>query len=115
MSNPEIQSWISTSEGPGGEEEHSNAFRWDSLNEDSKWPSFLDYAKGQLLTSSTKTRVACLTKRLLPLAARGGTQHVESHQQAVILFSINRAPRTANPGNFPTFDIDLSSLYRFCF
>ena len=83
MSKAEIQSWITASEGLDGEEELTTAFRWDSLNERSNWPSFLDYAKGRLLTSSTKTRIEFLTNRLSPLAARGGTQRVELHRQCV--------------------------------
>jgi hypothetical protein len=83
MSKTEIQSWAAASEGLDGDDELTTSFRWDSLNEDSNWPSFLDHAKGQLLTSSTKARIEFLTNRLSPLAARGGAQRVESHQQCV--------------------------------
>ena len=86
MSKAEIQSWITASQGPDGDEEHTIAFRWDSLNGDSNWSSFLDYSKGQLLTSSTKTRIEFLMNRLSPLAARGGTQRVESIDNALMLF-----------------------------
>lgn len=82
MSKVEIQSWIAAS-GDLDEDEELNSFQWDSINEDSNWPSFLDYARGQLLTSSTKLRIEFLTARLTPLAARGGAQRVESQRQCV--------------------------------
>lgn len=86
MSKTEIQSWIATSGGPDEDDEVPTEFHWSSLHED--WPEFVDYAVGQLLTSSTKTRIEFLEKRLSPLAARGGTQHVHAHRYVFRLFGL---------------------------
>jgi hypothetical protein len=112
MSKAEIQSWTAAAGGSGGDEEPTVSFRWDSLNEDSNWPSFLDYAKAQLLTSSTKTRIEFFTNRLSPLAARGGTQH-QSHRQGFDGLS-NHTTDGADMGYFPSADVNISSLCGDC-
>lgn len=72
MSKAEIQSWISTSERVEEDEEAATSFQWGDFYEETNWPVFLEYAKGQLLTSSTKTRTEFLTTRLSPLVSKGG-------------------------------------------
>lgn len=110
MSKTEIQSWVAASEAPDGDDELTASFRWDSLNEDSSWPSFLGYAQGQLMTSSTKMRIEFLTNRLSPLAARGGTHASSQFDSRLMMFCMNRAPDRAAMGYFPSFDVNIPSL-----
>jgi len=72
MSKAEIQSWIIAAETPDDEEEAGPYFDWTQLNEESKWPTFMDYATGQILTSSTRKRIDFIENRVIPLVLRGG-------------------------------------------
>ncbi|KIJ51382.1 hypothetical protein M422DRAFT_43931 [Sphaerobolus stellatus SS14] len=70
MSKTEIQSWIAAAEVADEKEDVGPSFDWSQLQEESEWPAFLDYAKRQVLDSSTK-RIDFLENRLTPLAVRG--------------------------------------------
>lgn len=76
MSKAEIQSWITASEGADNDEDEVPTFQWTDIHEESRWPTFLEYAKGKILTSSTKRRIEFLEERLTPLSLRGGTMSV---------------------------------------
>ena len=70
MGKRDIESWIASTEGNSDDEGNGTAEGWESAIED--WPGFMKIAQGQLLSSSTKSRVDFIESRLLPLAKHAG-------------------------------------------
>ncbi|KAG8750793.1 translational activator of GCN4, partial [Serendipita sp. 396] len=69
MSKQEILGWTQRIEQEDEDDEHAPDFDWMTLEKD--WSGFLLFAQHQILSSSTKRRIAFINGRLVPLAMRG--------------------------------------------
>ncbi|PVF97788.1 hypothetical protein CPB86DRAFT_706324 [Serendipita vermifera] len=69
MSKQEILNWTQRVEhDPEDEGFELPEFDWSKLHDD--WPSFMEFAQKQITNSSTKLRIAFISRRLSPMALR---------------------------------------------